>query len=436
MVHILGASAPTVQGRAKARVDISFLDVNADDDLSFYSVNRDRQGNALINLAASQRRHNELMSPHIRKMKEVRRALNKRVPTAGTLARKPHKCDPTILPFASAAEQMASEEGHARLLDNFDRHHTQRHRTRAHSSLQLAQPAAEVPDALLPREATLLFEKFKVVYPLRAINEKEYINPAYYDTEGGLDLRAAGSTRRDAPVDYGSGGLLLSAFNNAETQVVLKKSSNDNKPNMYTNTRSFAAKYGRMAPKHRVKRATKEARDMPQVGYYDVKTALQDPRVRSVRMEKDLPRDSKMLHGGKAPDRNAWAALDEQKVQNLWTKSRTAQAHMDYKTQLSRAQCTKKIGEREGVWLFSKTQKDIQRKEKEKAASELAVARVLQKNSQAAEPAEDKTEHQEKKFTCDMTKIGSVKAHYLNGLEMLRENIHKELEQDDKDNKR
>ena len=63
MVLILGASAPTVQGRAKARVDISFLDVNADDDLSFYSVNRDRQGNALINLAASQRRHNELMSP-------------------------------------------------------------------------------------------------------------------------------------------------------------------------------------------------------------------------------------------------------------------------------------------------------------------------------------------------------------------------------------
>jgi len=112
--------------KAKARAEISFLDVNADDELSFYSVNRDQHGNALNNLAASQQRHNELMSPHLRKMKEVRRALNKRPPTANTYVRKKaYRCDPTILPFASAVEQMKSEEGHVRLLDNFDRHHTQ-----------------------------------------------------------------------------------------------------------------------------------------------------------------------------------------------------------------------------------------------------------------------------------------------------------------------
>ena len=39
--------------KVKTRVDISFLDVNADDDMSFYSVNRDQNGDALVNLAAS-----------------------------------------------------------------------------------------------------------------------------------------------------------------------------------------------------------------------------------------------------------------------------------------------------------------------------------------------------------------------------------------------
>ena len=258
--HLKGQLVDAEPDKAKARAEISFLDVNADDELSFYSVNRDQHGNALINLAASQQRHNELMSPHLRKMKEVRRALNKRPPTANTYVRKKaYRCDPTILPFASAAEQGRSEEGHARLLDNFDRHHTQpcRNRQRAHSSQQLAPPAAETPDPLLPQEATLLFEKFTVAYPLRAINEKEYINPAYYDKENGLELRAAARGSKDAQAACGS-GLLLSAFHNPKTQVVLKKSSNDNKPNMYTNTRSFAAKYGRMAPKHRVKRVVKD----------------------------------------------------------------------------------------------------------------------------------------------------------------------------------
>ena len=40
------------------------------------------------------------------------------------------------------------------------------------------------------------------------------------------------------------------------------------------NTRSFAVKCGRLAPKYKVKKVTKEARDMPQAGSYDVKTTL------------------------------------------------------------------------------------------------------------------------------------------------------------------
>ena len=131
------------------------------------------------------------MSPHIRKMKEVRMALNKRVPTANALVRKrAYKCDPTILPFASATEQQRSEEGYTRLLENFDKHHVQRNRRRAHSSMQVVSSSFEARPEEGPQEATLLFEKFEVNYPIRAINEKEYINPAYYNTANGLDLRA------------------------------------------------------------------------------------------------------------------------------------------------------------------------------------------------------------------------------------------------------
>ena len=52
--HLNGQLLDIEPAKAKARAEISFLDVNADDELSFYSVNRDQHGNALINLAASQ----------------------------------------------------------------------------------------------------------------------------------------------------------------------------------------------------------------------------------------------------------------------------------------------------------------------------------------------------------------------------------------------
>ena len=48
-----------------------------------------------------------------------------------------------------------------------------------------------------PQEATLLFEKFNVTYPIRAINEKEYINPGYYDTSS-FDVKAAISDPNNA----------------------------------------------------------------------------------------------------------------------------------------------------------------------------------------------------------------------------------------------
>ena len=52
------------------------------------------------------------------------------------------------------------------------------------------------------------------------------------------------------------------------------------------------------------------------------------------------------------------------------------------------------------------------------------MEKALIKNNDAFD---DRTEHKEKKFTCDLSKIGSVKAHYLNGLEMAKDNINEAL---------
>ena len=52
MRHARQNSEDVEHKKVKTKVDISFLDVNADDDISFYSVSRDPNG-ALINLAAS-----------------------------------------------------------------------------------------------------------------------------------------------------------------------------------------------------------------------------------------------------------------------------------------------------------------------------------------------------------------------------------------------
>ena len=108
-----------------------------------------------------------------------------------------------------------------KLLDNFDRHHTDRLRKLRPRSQQ--HPLLSDNEDDEPQEVTLLFEKFQVNYPIKNINEKEYINPSYYDTEAGLDLRApAKDKKRGAQVEYGN-SIILSAFNNPDTQMVLKK---------------------------------------------------------------------------------------------------------------------------------------------------------------------------------------------------------------------
>ena len=91
----------------------------------------------------------------------------------------------------------------------------------------------------------------------------------------------------------------MSSFQNAKNQVVLKKETNEKKTNLYTNTRSFAEKFARRAPKHKIKRVDKTEDERPQIGYYDSMDAFNrncGPRIKNcVNMDKDLPRDDKHL---------------------------------------------------------------------------------------------------------------------------------------------
>ena len=83
------------------------------------------------------------------------------------------------------------------------------------------------------------------------------------------------------------------------------------------NTRSFAVKCGRLAPKFKVKRVTKEYHDMPEPGSYDVKTTLQEYRVRNVNMGKDLPRNENIFlkHGTKVEKKPS----NNRPTENYWT---------------------------------------------------------------------------------------------------------------------
>ena len=70
------------------------------------------------------------------------------------------------------------------------------------------------------------------------------------------------------------------------------------------NTRSFAVKCARLAPKHKIRRVTKEYHDLPDAGFYDVKSSLQNYRVRNVQMAKDLPRSENIFLKGKQSNEN------------------------------------------------------------------------------------------------------------------------------------
>ena len=93
------------------------------------------------------------------------------------------------------------------------------------------------------------------------------------------------------------------------------------------NTRSFAEKFARSAPKHKILKGDKTALTRPQVGYYDTLDAFNKNCskrvVNAVKMDKELPRDDKMLTG------NNRSSLMKSKVENEKRSSATLRRASD-----------------------------------------------------------------------------------------------------------
>ena len=98
----------------------------------------------------------------------------------------------------------------------------------------------------------LNFQRFELNDPLVAIENKHYINPAYYDSRKrtSFDLR---QKRNKSQLGSSKSNFLKSAFWNPKTHMILIKRSEDPSYNVATNTLSFAKKYRKSAPKHRVR---------------------------------------------------------------------------------------------------------------------------------------------------------------------------------------
>ena len=107
------------------------------------------------------------------------------------------------------------------------------------------------------------------------MKEREYVNPLYFKRE--LDLRANKLSPKVARSQDGQQdnthlvptNLTISAYQNPNSFVMIQKHSNENRKNIYTNTRSFAKVFNRSAPKYKIQRVGKLLNQEPQVGYYD-----------------------------------------------------------------------------------------------------------------------------------------------------------------------
>ena len=120
--------------------------------------------------------------------------------------------------------------------------------------------------------------------------------------------------------------------------MILTKRSEDPSYNVATNTLSFAKKYQKSAPKHRVRNQYKKSSDMPQPGYYDTAECYDKTfgkkLINAVRMDQDLPRGEGLF--AKKAERENWKSLEKLGVENKWAGDQIPQAYMDFKGQMSR----------------------------------------------------------------------------------------------------
>ena len=104
-------------------------------------------------------------------------------------------------------------------------------------------------------------------------DDREFLDTSKYNSSN-FDLRSVRSKCIKA-FDFTKltpTNLIPSAFENPRKRTFLAKFTNEDCTNIYTNTRSFANKFARSAPKFKVVRVRKPKELEPGTGYYDMKS--------------------------------------------------------------------------------------------------------------------------------------------------------------------
>jgi len=99
-----------------------------------------------------------------------------------------------------------------------------------------------------PKQESLNFDRFKMISEVQNFDEREYLNPGYYEQD--FDIRQHNETHRDQ-IRLPS-QIVLSKYQNPNKLALLKKFSNESRSTLYTNTRTFASTFARSAPKFKV----------------------------------------------------------------------------------------------------------------------------------------------------------------------------------------
>ena len=205
--------------------------------------------------------------------------------------------------------------------------------------------------------------------------------------------------------------------------MVLTAKSEDPRPYIKTNTRSFARKFTRKAPRHRVRQAFKQEGDQPQPGYYDTKDAYDKTFglqvVNSVNMDMEPAR--KDMFTGK----NTVSSVDDKPLQNKWQDHQIPQAFMDFKEMMSRKDQTVDIANMHLTWMFKKSSDEIARA-KLKQARDDHLREMDQDNTKQVvneEQIDWTCENNLSPFTFDIMQMGNLTNLYKTGRDMIHEKV-------------
>mmetsp|Transcript_4481 Transcript_4481/g.5968 ORF Transcript_4481/g.5968 Transcript_4481/m.5968 type:complete len:211 (+) Transcript_4481:337-969(+) len=205
--------------------------------------------------------------------------------------------------------------------------------------------------------------------------------------------------------------------------MVLTAKSLEKRPYINTNTRSFAQKFTRKAPRYRVRQAYKADGDKPQPGYYDTKQAFDKTFglevVNSVNM--DLEPARKDIFTAK----NTVSSTDGQPLQNKWGGHEIPQAYMDFEGMMSRKDQTVAITHAGLKWMFEKSADEITRAKLKKARDDhVREVEDRTKTGSVQEQIDWSSENTLSPFTFDIMKMGKVTRMFNIGREMTDDKVN------------